>query len=93
MFFTVKQPIRIAGKTYLPCICYNSRRFMDSTIEALANEGKARIHEKYVYFQNGKLIECGEAEKKVKRVHRAPKEKVEVIDLTVQGTGEGDEGF
>lgn len=57
MFFSVKLPIKIAGKVYMPCICYNLQRYMELTVKELEEQGKAVIHEKMVFFQNGKIVE------------------------------------
>lgn len=57
MFFSVKYSIRIAGKVYMPCICYNLTRFLELTVKDLEKQGKATIHDKMVFFQNGKIIE------------------------------------
>ena len=57
MFFSVKYSIRIAGKVYMPCICYPLTRFLELTVKDLEKQGKAIIHDKMVFFQNGKIIE------------------------------------
>ena len=57
MFFSVKYAIRIAGKVYMPCICYPLTRFLELTVKNLEKQGKATIHDKMVFFQNGKIIE------------------------------------
>ena len=57
MFFSVKQPLKIAGKDYIPCVCYPLPRFLEYTVEHLKAEGKAEIYDKMVFFQNGKLVE------------------------------------
>ena len=57
MFFSVKQPLKIAGKEYIPCVCYPLPRFLEYTVEELRKEGKVEIYDKMVFFQNGKLIE------------------------------------
>ena len=57
MFFSVKQPLRIAGKDYIPCVCYPLPRFLEYTISFLKKEGKVETYDKMVFFQNGKLIE------------------------------------
>ena len=66
MFFSVKVPLRIAGKDYIPCVCYPLPRFLEYTISFLKKEGKVETYNKMVFFQNGKLIEkpAGEAEDK-----------------------------
>lgn len=63
MFFSVKIPVRIAGKVYMPCICYSLARNLETTIKSLEEKGKAVIHADAVFFQNGKIIEGKEAVK------------------------------
>ena len=63
MFFSVKYSIRIAGKVYMPCICYTLTRFLELTVKDLEKQGKATIYDKMVFFQNGKIIETGITEK------------------------------
>ena len=75
MFFTVKKSIRIAGKVYSPCICYDLTKFLETTVQKLADEGKAVIHDKMVFFQNGKIIEKKEAVKKNLTTEKPKKEK------------------
>lgn len=57
MFFSVKHSIRIAGKVYIPCVCYNLTKVLELTVKGLEKQGKAVIHDKMVFFQNGKIIE------------------------------------
>lgn len=73
MFFSVKKPMKIAGKTYIPCICYPLSRFLEMTIDKLEAEGKAVKYEERVFFQNGKVIPT---EKEIKAKEKA-KEKAE----------------
>lgn len=56
MFFSVKREIKIAGKTYIPCICYPVTKFLERTVQKLSEEGKAVIYSERVFFQNGKVI-------------------------------------
>ena len=76
MFFSVKSSIKIAGKVYSPCICYEAKEVLAPTIEKLAKDGKARIHEERVYFQNGKILEkkvvVEEKPKKTKKEKAVP---------------------
>lgn len=81
MFFSVKHSIRIAGKVYMPCICYNLTKFLELTVKDLEKQGKATIHDKMVFFQNGKIIEekpvvkenlTTEKHKKEKKTKTAP---------------------
>lgn len=75
MFFSVKQPTAIAGKVYVPCVCYPVPKFLEYTVNELEKEGKVTIYNKMVFFQNGKLIEKAEpkpvAEVKSKKEKKA----------------------
>ena len=75
MFFSVKHSIRIAGKVYMPCICYNLTRFLELTVKGLEKQGKATIHDKMVFFQNGKIIEDKPAVKEHLTAEKSKKEK------------------
>lgn len=75
MFFSVKYSIRIAGKVYMPCICYNLTRFLELTVKGLEKQGKATIHDKMVFFQNGKIIEDKPAVKEHLTAEKPKKEK------------------
>ena len=56
MFFSVKRSMKIAGKTYIPCVCYPVTKFLERTVQKLSEEGKAVIYSERVFFQNGKVI-------------------------------------
>ena len=77
MFFSVKEPIKIAGKTYIPCVCYSLPKFLELTVNDLVNKGKAVIYVERVFFQNGKVIEkeTKKAKKIVKKVVKTSTEK------------------
>lgn len=75
MFFSVKYSIRIAGKVYLPCICYTLTRVLELTVKDLEKQGKATIYDKMVFFQNGKIIEEKPAVKENLTVEKPKKEK------------------
>ena len=68
MFFSVKEPIKIAGKTYIPCVCYPLPTFLELTVNDLVNKDKAVIYAERVFFQNGKVIE-----KETKKAKKAKK--------------------
>lgn len=74
MFFSVKVPLRIAGKDYIPCVCYPLPRFLEYTVKELKKEGKVEIYDKMVFFQNGKLIEKAEPKPVITEV-KSKKEK------------------
>lgn len=57
MFFSVRTTLKIAGKVYTPCICYEAVEVLKPTIEKLVAEGKACMYPQRVFFQNGKVLE------------------------------------
>lgn len=57
MFFSVKTPVKILGKIYTPCVCYEVADVLKVTIDKLVAEGKAVVYEQRVFFQNGKVLE------------------------------------
>lgn len=75
MFFSIKHSIRIAGKVYMPCICYNLTKFLELTVKDLEKQGKATIHDKMVFFQNGKIIEEKPVVKENLTIEKPKKEK------------------
>lgn len=75
MFFSVKYSIRIAGKVYMPCICYTLTRFLELTVKDLEKQGKATIYDKMVFFQNGKIIEEKPTVRENLTVEKPKKEK------------------
>lgn len=86
MYFSVKQPIKIAGKTFQPCICYTLTEFFKPNVEKLVNEDKATFYENPVSFQNGKIISPGiasaslfvEEEKKKAKISKTKISKAEI---------------
>ena len=77
MFFSVKSPVKIAGKVYTPCVCYALTDYLKATIEKMAKEERAYIYDHKVAFQNGKVIQKKEeAQPVVKEKKKAKKEKV-----------------
>ena len=56
MYFSVKKTMKIAGRKYLPCICYPLTKALVSTLDKLVKDGTARTHENMVRFQSGKVI-------------------------------------
>ena len=57
MFFSVKTAMKIGGKVYIPCICYDLPDVLVPTVDKLIAEGKARKYDKPVFFQNGKVLD------------------------------------
>lgn len=77
MFFSVKSPVKIAGKVYTPCVCYALTDYLKATIEKMAKEERAYIYDHKVAFQNGKVIQKKEeAQPVIKEKRKAKKEKV-----------------
>lgn len=92
MFFSVKVPMKIAGKTYIPCVCYPVSDFIKLNVDKLVAEGKAVLYSERVFFQNGKALKTKseliaeekavkEAERKAKR---EAKKSVVKEDLTTE---------
>lgn len=76
MFFSVKHSIRIGGKVYMPCICYELTKVLELTIKDLEKQGKATIHNKMVFFQNGTIIE----DKPVVQENLTTAEEISVVE-------------
>ena len=81
MFFSVKKPMKIAGKIYIPCICYPVSRFMELTVDKLVADGKATKYDEMVFFQNGKVIPT-EKELKAKEKAEKAEKKAKIVDET-----------
>ena len=88
MFFSVKVPMKIGGKAFHTCICYDLTEALKTTVEKLASEGKAKIYKEQKFFCNGKLVEKKPVvkenlttEKKEKKNKKAQKEEPETIGL------------
>ena len=99
MFFSVKREIKIAGKTYIPCVCYPVTKFLERTVQKLSEEGKAVIYSERVFFQNGKVIKKTvvkenlttskpKKDKKEKKVENKTKE-TEAVPLEAVDESEG----
>lgn len=87
MFFSVRNTIKIAGKVYKPCICYEVTNTLALTVDKLVAEGKADVHKEYTYFCNGKVVEekkeATEETKSATKVKNSKKEKKEVPAETI----------
>jgi hypothetical protein len=73
MFFTVKKNLKIGGKYFRPCICYDLPQFMLLTVRKLEAQGDAEITEEPVFFQNGAKIDPKELKRKEKEAKIAEK--------------------
>lgn len=85
MFFSVKSAVRIAGKVYIPCVCYALPDFLKATIEKMVKEERAYIYDHKVAFQNGKVLEKKVVETKPvavekKKMKKAKKEEIKEED-------------
>ena len=80
MFFSVKSAVKIAGKVYIPCVCYALPDFLKATIEKMVKEERAYIYDHKVAFQNGKVLEKKVVETKPvaveKKSKKAKKEEI-----------------
>jgi hypothetical protein len=95
--------MRIAGKTYIPCVCYPVTRMLELTVNKLEAEGKAVTYTERVFFQNGSVIEkkpvvketltTKKKEKKTKKTKaEEPAKEPEEVNELPEGTGtESDE--
>ena len=88
MFFSVRVPMKIGGKAFHTCICYDLTEALKATVEKLASEGKAEIYQEQKFFCNGKLVEKKPVvkenlitEKKEKKNKKAQKEEPETVGL------------
>lgn len=83
MYFSVKNAIKLGGKKYLPCICYEVTKMLALTVEKLVKEGKAYTYEYKSHFVNGQRIksyeervaEAKEEAKKKKALQKEAKKK------------------
>lgn len=85
MFFSVKTPMKIAGKVYLPCICYPLSRFLEHTVDYLVKKDKAVKYDEMVFFQNGKVLptqkELKAKEKEEKKTKKEAEKKAKNIEV------------
>ena len=75
MFFSVKVPMKIGGKAFHTCICYDLTEALKATVEKLASEGKAEIYQEQKFFCNGKLVEKKQVVKENLTTEKPKKEK------------------
>ena len=77
MFFSVKSPVKIMGKTYTPCVCYALPDILIPTVDKMVAEDRAYKFENKVYFQNGKVLEKKEVVKENLTAEKPKKQKKE----------------
>ena len=100
MFFSVKVPMKIGGKTFRTCICYDLTENLRTTVEKLEKEGKAVIYTEQRFFCNGKLLEKKSVakenlttevktkkDKKTKKNEEAVKEAFTAEEITNEAEG------
>lgn len=79
MFFSVKVPMKIGGKAFHTCICYDLTEALKATVEKLASEGKAEIYQEQKFFCNGKLVEKKPVVKENLTTEKQSKKKTKTI--------------
>lgn len=75
MYFSVKLPVKIAGKTFIPCVCYKVTDVIKRNVERLEQQGKATVYEDKVFFQNGKVLKSESAVREEIRVQKSTEKK------------------
>ena len=75
MFFSVKVPMKIGGKAFRTCVCYDLTETLRATVEKLEKEGKAVIYAEQRFFCNGKLVDAKLVEKKAEPEEKPKKVK------------------
>ena len=94
MFFSVKRPMKILGKTYVPCICYEVTKVMEATVNKLVDEEKAVTYGTEVGFMNGKVLVKAKKPSKKSAKKEEKEEAVieEKAEITLEESSET-EGF
>lgn len=87
MYFSVKNYVKIAGKNYVPCVCYSIPKGLEATVDSLVAKGKAVKHEEKVGFMNGKEL-VKETKKKHSKKDKTVKVKKEVVEKVVETVAE-----
>lgn len=94
MYFTVNIPIKIEGKPYRPCVCYAVTSALETTVARLVKEEKAELHDKLVFFCNGKILERKPEIKQEATVSKkAKKDKKAPVETVAETTNEETEDF
>lgn len=91
MYFSVKASVKILGKVYTPCVCYNLPEVLKPTIEKMAQEDKAYIFDEKVAFQNGKVLAKGAVVKENLTTETAKKSRKKAKEEKIEA--EETEGF
>lgn len=85
MFFVVKEPIKIGGKPFRTCICYDLTDDLRATVNKLVEDGKAVIYPVYTFFCNGKPLITG-CEKNNTTQVSVGKQTEDIVDITEENT-------
>lgn len=93
MFFSVKKPLRILGKVYIPCICYPVTKVLEATVEKMVADGIAVSYEKEVGFMNGKVLEKKSKKKTTKAEKKVEEKKEEIVMASDDEVVDSTEGF
>lgn len=80
MYFSVRKSIKIANKTYIPCVCYQLPNVLVPTVEMLVRADKAYIYKEPVSFMNGKVL-VKETKTKAKKTARKEASKVKAENV------------
>lgn len=87
MYFSVKNAIKLNGKKYIPCVCYEVTKLLELTVEKLVKEGKAYTYGYKSVFVNGarvkpyeeQVAEARAENKKRKALQKEAKKKAEAV--------------
>lgn len=88
MYFSVKRPVKINNKPYIPCVCYFAPKYLEATVEKLVAQEKAVVYESEVHFMSGKLLT-----KAKKTTKKATKKKETTEEVVAETTEDATEGF
>lgn len=56
-FFSVRAPVRLGGKKYIPSVCYPVTPDIVGTVDALVGNGKAVVYAERVRFLSGRVVD------------------------------------
>lgn len=93
MYFSVKRPIKIGGKPYIPCVCYCAPKHLEATVEKLVAQDKAVSYEEEVHFMNGKLLTKTKKTTKKSSKKKETVEETTTEEVATETTEDATEGF
>ena len=88
MFFSVKVPMKIGGKPFRTCVCYDLTEALRTTVEKLVKEDKAVIYAEQRFFCNGKLVDAKLVKKEPAQAEEKPKKVKKAKTVPVKDTEE-----